>query len=153
MRYSTFAHLSEKGAGYENGFTRQQKQDVDNVLAALYGTPAKWPKGKNDAQGQRCARAGQTADARGDSGRITFRKIGSRIFQAAAIVQMDENMSVCRNWRLCLAALLALFIYVRHVRLRLAGCKVRALQHLRSPLRKRGRVRKRIYQAAKAGRG
>lgn len=39
VRYSTFAHLSEKGAGYENGFTRQQKQDVDNVLAALYGTP------------------------------------------------------------------------------------------------------------------
>ncbi|MFN0019231.1 MAG: c-type cytochrome [Pirellulaceae bacterium] len=39
VRYSTFAHLAEKGAGYEQGFTEQQKRDVDNILAALYGTP------------------------------------------------------------------------------------------------------------------
>src|SRR5262245_32300039 len=34
-----FAHLSDTAAKYEKGFTRQQRQDVDNVLAALYGTP------------------------------------------------------------------------------------------------------------------
>src|SRR6185295_15570556 len=34
-----FAHLSETAAKYEKGFTRQQRHDVDNVLAALYGTP------------------------------------------------------------------------------------------------------------------
>jgi mono/diheme cytochrome c family protein len=34
-----YAHLSETAAQYEKGFTRQQRQDVDNVLAALYGTP------------------------------------------------------------------------------------------------------------------
>ena len=35
----TYAHLQETAAKYENGFTRQQRHDVDNVLAALYGTP------------------------------------------------------------------------------------------------------------------
>ncbi|MCE9525885.1 MAG: c-type cytochrome [Planctomycetales bacterium] len=40
VRYSTFSRLAEKAAGYEkNGFTEQQKQDVDNILAALFGTP------------------------------------------------------------------------------------------------------------------
>ncbi len=39
VEYRTYARLSEKAAGYENGFTRLQRQDVNNVLAALYGTP------------------------------------------------------------------------------------------------------------------
>ena len=40
VRYSTFARVAEKAAGYEKqGFTELQKQDVDTVLAALYGTP------------------------------------------------------------------------------------------------------------------
>ncbi len=40
VRYSTFARVAEKAAGYEKqGFTEQQKQDVDNILAALYGSP------------------------------------------------------------------------------------------------------------------
>src|SRR3954464_444758 len=39
VEYATFAHQREKAAGYEQGFTREQRRDVDNVLAALYGTP------------------------------------------------------------------------------------------------------------------
>jgi mono/diheme cytochrome c family protein len=40
VRYSTFARVAEKAAGYEKqGFTEQQKQNVDDILAALYGSP------------------------------------------------------------------------------------------------------------------
>lgn len=39
VRNGTYAHLQEVTAKYEDGFTRQQKHDVDNVLAALFGTP------------------------------------------------------------------------------------------------------------------
>jgi len=39
VEYRTIAHSYEVSAGYKNGFTRQQREDVDDVLAALYGTP------------------------------------------------------------------------------------------------------------------
>lgn len=39
VRYGTYANLAAKAASYDQGFTEPQKRNVDNILAALYGTP------------------------------------------------------------------------------------------------------------------
>src|SRR5688500_6260599 len=38
-RYQTYAHKAAESAGLEKGFSRQQWQDVDETLQALFGTP------------------------------------------------------------------------------------------------------------------
>ena len=35
VRYGVYAHLAEKAAGYEQGFTEQQKRDVDGLLLSI----------------------------------------------------------------------------------------------------------------------
>src|SRR5262245_32495527 len=38
-RYETFAHKVASSVGMDNGFTRTQRQDIDEAMQALFGTP------------------------------------------------------------------------------------------------------------------